>query len=279
MMLNFIRNNAAVWDTDLDEDEEESEEYNREMFDVEDVHGYKMMHEWCKMVRASKPTLEFLMKMSSTMPGAKFSHLDVESAVVQHYLDILSYNDREILLRKTSQMEGIMKTYFNQRIVFSTGEEVIYELYNGIEAKNTYHRFHMSDNSWEIVEKGDLQLEEFIKKDDPKIFMNKTFGLFGFIWRNRSDDRWVFKLKEKKLQGESNQVKEGFECRSGIQKLLTKIPDTPKLLQLIVSHDNSGKRISEICVVVEIMMRFLNTAEEERMFFLTSEQFKRYWME
>jgi hypothetical protein len=267
MIANYVQNDQAVWSEDPDAVETEQEDYHREVLGVTGVNGMRSMHAWCDSLRRAKDPIKFLQRVTQSQPGDNWTDKDIIQGAVHHYLDTLSYPDRVALLHTSLLSNPWIKTYFQERAVVSTPAATIYELYNGIEAKNIYHRHIKSSGSWEFVEKGDLNLETYLK--DESYFRDKiknTPPLFGFMWRTRNDDGWTFKLKEKRGPGEKNPAKDGFECRTGIQKLLTKT-EIP-LLQAVATMTG---RLSEICVMTELALRFLNGPETT--FFMTSELF------
>jgi len=123
------------------------------------------------------------------------------------------------------------------------------------------------------------------------------YSPFGFLWRNKSRDGWAFKIKEKKIHpGEKNTAKEGAECKTtgfGLLKnstipLLKMVYELNSLYQSneTVPKTNSRTRntyitLPELCVMTEIIMRYLNRSNptesnqiEKHTFFIDIETFK-----
>ena len=251
MVLNYVQVKTALWDDDY--------------VDAE-------LKAWCHSLRLSKDAAEFLKTISNSLPGKNLTQEDMNTAVLGHFVDTLSFPRRlallEYVLKEDIQGASAVKAYLDTRRL---PELPIYELFNESISENEYYRIGGS-NTLQKVQKGDVDLDAYFK--DTAYFVGqaeKVEPVFGFIMRNRHNNKWVFKLKEKLGPDNRYAAKEGSECRSGIKNLLTK--NKAVLPPLVVNIANMDGRIVELCIMTELVLRFMNTANPRRSYFVTSEHF------
>jgi hypothetical protein len=249
MVVQYAKNKDALWSGDS---------------------SWKLLQEWCLSLRKTMPVIDKFIIMG-------LIHMDqIDTIIAHHYFDTLTYIERLTLLQfSVTSHTTVLESYYKERRLISGDTESIYCLYNHREGKNIYHRYYHATGEWDTVEREDSSLSAFF--EDEAYFTGitrKLFAIFGFMWRNQKDTGWVFKVKDKKSEGERNPAKTGSECRSGVLNRFLRYENVPKLIQNVASLDNRGSMgNSEICCLTEIALRCMNSDDPDHIYFLTSEMF------
>jgi hypothetical protein len=272
MVLAYATNPETIWNK-LDETEYLDQQ------EILEEDG--AMLSWCNIVRHLVNVLPVpLLKVIGMVD-------ELPAAIMDHYLDTLPLADRLTLLQASVEpgMDRHVSAYFAaRRITEEEGVEDIYNLYSPEEGKLVFYRCGYEEGTrvWSPVSIDYAPVKRYF--GDTVFFqefrMERLFPVFGFLWRLR--DNWVFKLKEKKVQGERT-GKDGAVCGTHSFKLVqsaaniegSSAPVFQAIAQLKKGSDNRRQQttLPELCVLSEIAMRSLNVSDPSHTYFMTSEMF------
>jgi len=274
MVLQYIQNPQALWD-DLVGDG--VSEFLKE-HDVE-------MKIWCNDFKSLFSVFRAMEQL--TLPGAKeLTEVERHLFVFQHFVDTLPLEDRVYLL-KASVEPGVdfhIKNYFeSRRIYYGEDDESVYHLYDAIQNKVVYYRWGYEGRKqvWQVVGDTYKTVSDFLQEKTP-LQQQRLQPLFGFLWRNKQRTAWTFKLKQKFVPGMSGyNSTEGAVCQTGFKKLMGNVAPSElhPLLQAVATLDETLQKrqsltLPKLCVLTEIVMRYLNDTDTEHISFLSCEWYR-----